>query len=175
MEKNRSWAGGLLFGVLLSIFMAGLVSRHERHGNAQSSTQGSSGMPSPVPSGAGAPGTFFTCNAAFGNMQFVNTTTFGTSYCDGVNWNAEKDYLSGTTGTITGTLLAVGGADTGNVTIAGAVTGSNCQANASDGTAASAGTFIDCNVGSTNTVTVRIVAFVLGTPASKTYNVKVFN
>jgi len=83
--------------------------------------------------------------------------------------------LTGVTGTITGTLLAVGGSNTGNVTITGAVVGSNCVANATDGTPASTGTFIDCNVGSANTATVRIVAFVIGTPASKAYNVKVFN
>lgn len=175
MRKN-SWVSGFICAWVVLAFLVFGVVHHERHGRAQSSTQGSSGMPSPIANGAGAPGNFFTCNTAFSFMEFVNTSNFTTYYCDGTNWNQTKSSLSGTSGTITGTLLAAGASDTGTVTVAGATAGMSCGAvAATDGTVINS-FVLSCAVtgsGSSN-VTVSVMSPVLGTPPSKAYNFKVW-
>lgn len=166
---------GFIFAWVIIAFVVIGVVRHERHGRAQSSTQGSTGMPAPIPSGAGAPGTYFTCNAAFTYLQFVNTTNYFTYYCDGTTWNQEKSYLSGTTGTITGTLLAVGGTDSGTVSVTGATVGMPCGGvTATDGTNPSTSVTLSCRVASAGVVTVELTAAAIGTPASKAYNVRLW-
>lgn len=84
-------------------------------------------------------------------------------------------YLSGTTASIGGSLLALGGVSSGIATVTGATSGTPCTASASDGTnIAALGVSVECAVTGSNTVTVSIVAFVTLTPPSKTYNVRVF-
>jgi hypothetical protein len=80
---------------------------------------------------------------------------------------------TGTTGTITGTLLAVGGCDSGTATVTGAIPGQVAEAATTDGTFLGGSFDIRADVTSSNTVTVNICAKVLGTPASKAYNVRV--
>ena len=82
--------------------------------------------------------------------------------------------LSGTTGSIGGSLLAVGASASGTVTVTGATVGMPCDAQASDGTNMSAlGANVGCTVTAANTVTVNVVAIVALTPAAKTYVVRV--
>jgi hypothetical protein len=84
-------------------------------------------------------------------------------------------YLTGTTGSIGGGLLALGGSASGTATVTGAVAGQPCIASPSDGTNISAlGMSIECTVTASNTVTVNAVAFVALTPPAKTYNVRVY-
>lgn len=87
---------------------------------------------------------------------------------------AGSTYLKGTTGTITGTLLAVGGFDSGTATISGAVTGTPCTASTTDGSNPSSSVVVACIVTSTNTATVTLTAILIATPASKSYNVRVY-
>lgn len=81
--------------------------------------------------------------------------------------------LKATTGTITGTLLALGGSDTATVTVPGAVMGQRCSANTTDGTNPSSSVWVHCDVTSASTVTVYETAFGAATPLSKAYNVSV--
>lgn len=84
-------------------------------------------------------------------------------------------YLTGTTGSIGGSLLALGGNANGTATVTGAVVGMPCIASPSDGTnIAALGMSIECTVTSANTVTVNAVSFLALTPPSKTYNVRVY-
>lgn len=81
-------------------------------------------------------------------------------------------YLKGTTGTITGTLLAAGGFASGTATVSGATAGMACgHVSATDGTVI--GSYVlQCAVtgSGSNNVTVTIMAPVLGTPPTKAYN-----
>jgi hypothetical protein len=82
--------------------------------------------------------------------------------------------MSGTTGSIGGSLLAIGGTATGTATIQGAVAGQQCVAGASDGTnMAALGLMVRCDITSANTATVTLYAIIALTPASKTYNVRI--
>jgi len=82
--------------------------------------------------------------------------------------------LSGTTGSIGGSLLAVGASASGTATVTGATVGMVCTAQPSDGTNIYAlGANIGCTVTATNTVTVNVVAIVTLTPVAKTYVVRV--
>lgn len=83
--------------------------------------------------------------------------------------------LTGTTGSIGGSLLAsVGATATGTVTISGAQAGQPCIASASDGTnMVTAGFTVHCDVTSANTATVTVAAIIIGTPGSKTYSVRI--
>ena len=88
--------------------------------------------------------------------------------------SAPRTALTGTTGSIGGSLLTIGNSTTGNATIAGAVAGTPCIASASDGTNSLAlGLLVDCKVTAANTATVTLYAVVALTPASKTYNVTI--
>lgn len=98
----------------------------------------------------------------------------GATGATGSTGTSGVSYLSGTTSTITGTLLAVGGFDSGTVSISGATAGMGCLANTSDGSEVSTSVTIRCDVTSTNTVTVKVIAFVIATPGSKAYSVRVF-
>jgi len=109
----------------------------------------------------------------------------GSSYTDsstGYAWTckngawvlgATSGVMSGSTGTITGTLLAVGGCDSGTATVTGATPGQNVIANTTDGSFLGGSFQVISNVSSSNTVTVNVCAVVAGTPASKAFNVKV--
>lgn len=81
-------------------------------------------------------------------------------------------YLKGVSGTITGTLLAAAGFDSGTATVSGATAGMSCDGvNATDGTVM--GSFVlKCFVtgSGTNNVTVTIMSPVIGTPPTKAYN-----
>ena len=85
-----------------------------------------------------------------------------------------KDYLSGTTGVITGTLLALGGQDTGTATVTGATAGTPCVASTTDGTNPSSSVVVSCIVTAANTATVYETALAAGTPLSKAFNIRVF-
>ncbi len=82
--------------------------------------------------------------------------------------------LSGTTGSIGGSLLTVGASASGTATVTGATVGMVCTAQPSDGTNLYAlGANIGCTVTAANTVTVNVVAIVALTPVAKTYTVRV--
>lgn len=83
--------------------------------------------------------------------------------------------LTGTTGSIGGGLLGIGGTSSGTVSVSGAIVGKPCQANASDGSAVGFWK-VDCKVGSAGVITVTLTGLAsLGiTPAAVTYNVIVF-
>jgi hypothetical protein len=82
--------------------------------------------------------------------------------------------LSGTTGSIGGSLLSVGASASGTASIPGAVAGKNCIATASDGTNIYAlGANIGCTVATAGVATVSVVAVIALTPPAKTYNVTV--
>lgn len=89
--------------------------------------------------------------------------------------SAATSYLTGTTGSIGGGLLAVGASATGTATVTGALVTHACTAQPSDGTnIATSGAVPVCTVTSSNTVTVNVMAVIAVTPAAKTYTVKVF-
>jgi hypothetical protein len=83
--------------------------------------------------------------------------------------------ISCTTGSIGGSLLAVGASASGTATCTGATTSMVCQAQASDGTnMAALGASPMCTVTASGVATVNLVAIVALTPAAKTYSVRVF-
>jgi hypothetical protein len=81
--------------------------------------------------------------------------------------------MSGTTGSIGGGALLLGACASGTATVTGATAGQVVKANTSDGTFIGGSFQISADVTSSNTVTVNVCAVVAGTPASKTYNVRV--
>lgn len=82
--------------------------------------------------------------------------------------------LSGTTGSIGGSALTAGQYLSGTANISNATTGMTCDAQPSDGTNMwQSGFVVGCTVTATNTATVTVEAVVAGTPAAKTYNVRV--
>lgn len=81
--------------------------------------------------------------------------------------------MGGTTSSIGGSALLLGACASGTATVTGATTGQNAIANTSDGSFLGSSFSIQANVSSSNTVTVNVCALVAGTPASKTYNVRV--
>jgi hypothetical protein len=85
-----------------------------------------------------------------------------------------RPIISGATGTITGTLLAVGGCDSGTATVTGATAGMPVSVSTTDGTLQTGSFFVAASVTAANTVTVQVCAVAAGTPASKAYNVKVY-
>ena len=85
-----------------------------------------------------------------------------------------RTVLTGTTGSIGGSLILLNASVTGTATVTGAVTGQPCLVSPSDGSNMLAlGVDVSCNVTSANTVTVTLYAIVAVTPAAKTYNVVV--
>lgn len=84
-------------------------------------------------------------------------------------------YLKGTTGSIGGSALLLGGCTSGTATVTGASPGMPVEVSPSDGTNIQAvGTVVSGNVTSSNTVTVNVCALLSVTPTAKTYNVRVF-
>ena len=79
--------------------------------------------------------------------------------------------LRGTTGTITGTLLALGACNTGTATVTGATTA--MQATASPVSDPGSTVVWHAWVSSANTVTVKECELVLGTPNNTAFNVTV--
>jgi hypothetical protein len=82
--------------------------------------------------------------------------------------------LTGTTASIGGTLLAIGGYASGVATVTGAIVGKPCFASPADGVKIS-GIAIDCAVTATNTVTVYLTGIIAVLPTGKAYNVSVTN
>lgn len=82
-----------------------------------------------------------------------------------------KTVLTGTTGSIGGSLLAAGACSSGTVSITGAVAG--MAIDATPNTYPGDGTYMAPPTVSSGVVTVRICAAVAGTPTASTYNVRV--
>jgi len=121
--------------------------------------------------GSGAPS-----GSCVSGSSYVDSATGNYWTCTASAWKlmATGAPLSGTTGSIGGSLLAVGASASGTVTVTGATVGMPCDAQASDGTNMSAlGANVGCTVTAANTVTVNVVAIVALTPAAKTYVVRV--
>lgn len=114
------------------------------------------------------------CDGNNWNVVAGQTGAQGPAGTNGTNGNNGSTYLTGTTGVITGTLLAIGGFDSGTATVSGAATGTPCVASTTDGSNPSSSVVVSCIVTSTNTATVSLTALVLATPASKSYNVRVY-
>ncbi len=91
--------------------------------------------------------------------------------------NCSSSVLCATSSSIGGSLLAtVGATATATVTVQGAQIGMVCLVQPSDGTDMIAlGAIPTCTVTATNTVTVRLIAIIVLTPASKTYSVRVIS
>jgi hypothetical protein len=88
-------------------------------------------------------------------------------------------YVNGTTGSIGGSLLAVGTPATGTATVTGVAAGRPCFAAPSDGTGLTSvgsglGVTVGCVVTSSGTATVYVGVAVAGTPVAKTYSVVAF-
>lgn len=81
--------------------------------------------------------------------------------------------LSGTTGSIGGSLLAAGACSTGTVSITGVTTSMVVDASPAAGTYPGAGNYWQAYVLTNGTVTVAICAASAGTPVATTYNVRV--
>lgn len=85
--------------------------------------------------------------------------------------------LSGTSGSIGGSLLVAGACSSGTVTVTGATTGMFAGASPAGGVdptnGGTLGVSIDARVSSTNTVTVSVCSPIAGTPTASTYNVRV--
>jgi hypothetical protein len=111
-------------------------------------------------------------NCTLGTL-FFNTTTNLLSVCKVTDTlvTVMVPPLRGTTGTITGTILVIGGCDTGTASIAGATT--SMHASASPVTDPGTGVVWHAWVSSANTVTVKECALLSLTPANTTYNVVV--
>jgi hypothetical protein len=107
--------------------------------------------------------------------QGIVISTSGTIYSCYLGTWAAITPMTGTTGSIGGSLLAsVGATATGTVTIQGAAVGQPCIASTSDGTNMLAiGFAVHCDVTAANTATVTVSALIIGTPASKTYLVRI--
>jgi len=84
--------------------------------------------------------------------------------------------LCGTSSAIGGSLLAIGASVSTTVTIQGAQVGMVCIVQPNDGTDMIVlGAIPTCTVTSANTVTVRLIAILSLTPASKSYTVRVIS
>jgi len=121
--------------------------------------------------GSGAP-----VGACISGSTYTDASTGYAWSCKASGWvlGATSGVMSGTTGSIGGSLLAAGASASGTATVTGATVGMVCTAQPSDGTNIYAlGANIGCTVTATNTVTVNVVAIVTLTPVAKTYNVRV--
>jgi hypothetical protein len=127
-------------------------------------------------SGSGAPSGNCTSQSAYG---WLDTNSGNWWTCKGGVWalagNPASLPISCTTGSIGGSLLAVGASASGTASCTGATTGMVCQAQASDGTnMAALGASPMCTVTASGVATVNLVAIILLTPTAKTYTVRVF-
>lgn len=113
-----------------------------------------------------------SANCTLGSLYF-NTASGLLSVCKATDTlvTVMVPPLRGTTGTITGTLLALGACNTGTATVTGATTA--MQATASP--VSDPGTTVVWHawVSSANTVTVKECELVLGTPNNTVFNVTV--
>jgi hypothetical protein len=93
---------------------------------------------------------------------------------DGRTTSTQSFAISGTTGTITGTLLAVGSCDHGDVTITGVTSAWGItMPQATDGTNfAELGFNVQATITGANTVRIDVCAMLLGTPPSKQFTVR---
>lgn len=168
---------GLIVGITVLLAIAFLADRaHHAVLAYQVAQPNSIGNAAPMMSGAGTASATFLCASTDPVVPYYNSTANQISTCYGGAWVAgPKPYLVGTTGSITGTLLAAGASDTGTATVAGATAGMRCgTVTPTDGTAVT-GFFMGCSVtgSGANNVTVWITAPVLGTPPTKAYNFSV--
>lgn len=177
MNKRRS---GVVVAVTIVCLLAVAWVVEKRHHPAlafQVAQPNAIGNASPLMSGSGTAAATFLCAATDPVVPYYNSTANQISVCFGGSWVAgPKPYLTGTSGTITGTLLAAGAADTGTATVAGATAGMSCgTVAATDGTVMNS-FVLSCTVtgSGSNNVTVSVMSPVLGTPPSKAYNFKVF-
>jgi hypothetical protein len=84
--------------------------------------------------------------------------------------------LCATSPAMGGSLLAIGASVSTTATVQGAQVGMACVVQPSDGTDMIAlGAIPTCTVTSTNTVTVRLIAILSLTPASKSYTIRVIS
>jgi hypothetical protein len=121
--------------------------------------------------GSGAP-----IGACVSGSSYVDSTNGNYWTCSSSAWKltATGAPLTGTSGSIGGSLLAVGASASGTITVTGATVGMVCTAQPSDGTNMYAvGANIGCTVTSANTVTINVVAIVSLTVPSKTYTIRV--
>lgn len=111
-------------------------------------------------------------NCTLGTLYF-NTTTNLLSVCKATDTlvTVMVPPLRGTTGTITGTLLALGACNTGTATVTGATTA--MQATASPVSDPGTTVVWYAWVSSANTVTVKECELILGTPNNTAFNVAV--
>jgi hypothetical protein len=146
----------LLLGVSIGLYWSRqLPSRAQQPSTLQPTTSGAM-------SGACTPG------------QGVVVSTSGVLYPCYFGTYASITPFNGTTGSLGGSLLAIGGTATATVTIQGAVAGQPCEASASDGTnMAVLGLIVHCDVTAPNTATVTLYAIIALTPVAKTYNVRI--
>lgn len=123
----------------------------------------------------------WACNAGYNNQLFIqwDATNGHIWICDqsigSYSWDHQTLPIAGTTVSIGGALLILGGSTSGTASVTGAAIGQVCSANASDGTLPPVGIIIDCAVTGTGIVTVRLSAAIAGTPAAKTYNVRLLS
>ncbi len=97
----------------------------------------------------------------------------GCQFAGGVTAANFTGVLSGRTGTIGGAALAAGVCASGTVSVVGAVVGTPVVVSASDGSLPSGTTLLSGAVTTAGQVTVQVCAVAAGTPAAKTYNVRV--
>lgn len=110
--------------------------------------------------------------AVLGNGS-ITDVYFGSSAGSAI-LHAKNLPLTGTTAAIGGSALAVGAIASGTVTVTGAAVAMCAVAQPTDGTnMAASGFIVSACVTATNTVTVSVMAVLAGTPASKTYAVRV--
>lgn len=96
-----------------------------------------------------------------------------TSAQDPRNSTNQSFSMQGTTGSIGGSLLALGSCASGTATVSGAVSGMTATAQESDGSFVGGSFTVRAIITSSNTVTVEVCAAAAGTPTAKTYNVRV--
>lgn len=111
-------------------------------------------------------------NCTLGSLYF-STTTGLLSVCKATDTlaNVMVAPMRGTTGTITGTLLALGACNTGTATVTGATTAMHASASPVSDPGSTVVWF--AWVSSSNTVTVKECELVLGTPNNTAFNVTV--
>lgn len=135
------------------------------------------GVPAPMMYDIGDPITLgYPCDTSHMGLPFYNLSP-GVSrpiwICNATNWIQAQPAISGTTVSIGGALILLGGSVTGTGIVTGAAIGSNCIATPTDGTLLPVGIVIDCAVQSLGVATVRLSAAIAGTPPAKTYNVRI--
>lgn len=110
-----------------------------------------------------------------GAAAVTGTMTVASSLvCTANGANCPYVPIFGTTGSIGGSLLAVGSCSIGTATVVGATVGHTVSAAPSNGADPGGGFIFRGYVTNSTTVTVQICATVLGTPAAVTYNISTY-